>query len=67
MSVLVVVAVIEEAQLPTFDVTELHYDSIDTLTGERVSESSHYMHPLQKLTYSIDCFFFMNSLESKCG
>ena len=64
MSVLVVVAVIEEAQLPTFDVTELHYDPMDTLTGEnRVT----ILHPLQKLTYSIDWFFFMNSLESKCG
>ena len=28
VSVLVVVAVVEEAQLPTFDVTELHYDSM---------------------------------------
>ena len=39
MSVLVVVAVIEEAQLPTFDVTELHYDPMDTLTGVRIEST----------------------------
>ena len=39
-----------------------------TLTGERECPNRvTILHPLQKLTYSIDWFFFMNSLESKCG
>lgn len=64
VSVLVVVAVVKEAQLPTFDVTELHCDSMFNWRRECLNRVT-ILHPLQKLTYCIDCFFLMNSLESK--
>ena len=45
----------------------LNFIMIQWILGRECLNRVTILHPLQKLTYSIDCFFFMNSLESKCG
>jgi len=45
----------------------LNFIMIQWILGRECLNRVTILHPLQKLTYSIDCFFFMNSLNSKCG
>jgi len=45
----------------------LNFIMIQWILGRECLNRVTILHPFQKLTYSIDCFFFMNLLESKCG